>query len=306
MRKTFNNDQLEAQFQKDGYVKVPFLSVSEVEELKAYYFDTLKEQGGKIGPEDEAVHSSMEVTYDFTFIDKNVDYKKLIFQKISSAFAKHVDEYLAGYKPIIANFIRKTENDGEVPLHQNWAFVDETKCASVSIWCPLVDSNKSNGTLEVVPASHKRFGKVRGPMIRSELLEINEEIIEKYMKPIETKAGDAVILDDSLVHYSSPNRTSGLRLAIQLILIPDDAPSIHYHMDPRNNPELVRVLEVDHEFYMQFNPWKKTDGNVKEVDSFKYKPFSLTIDEFKRALEAPRFDVQVETRPWWRKLLRMK
>lgn len=143
-------------------------------------------------------------------------------------------------------------------------------------------------------------------MIRSELLEINEEIIEKYMKPIETKAGDAVILDDSLVHYSSPNRTSGLRLAIQLILIPDDAPSIHYHMDPRNNPELVRVLEVDHEFYMQFNPWKKTDGNVKEVDSFKYKPFSLTIDEFKRALEAPRFDVQVETRPWWRKLLRMK
>lgn len=94
MRKTFNNDQLEAQFQKDGYVKVPFLSVSEVEELKAYYFDTLKEQGGKIGPEDEAVHSSMEVTYDFTFIDKNVDYKKLIFQKISSAFAKHVDEYL--------------------------------------------------------------------------------------------------------------------------------------------------------------------------------------------------------------------
>lgn len=307
MRKTLNNEELEAQFQKDGYVKVPFLTEQEVEELKAYYFDTLPDQGGKIGPEDESVSSSMEVTYDFTFIDKNIDYKKQVFKKITEAFADRVKDYLADYKPIIANFIRKTENDGEVPLHQNWAFVDEMKCASVSIWCPLVDSNQTNGTLEVVPGSHKRYGKVRGPMIRSELLDINQDIIKECMVPMETKAGNAVILDDSLVHYSSPNQTDGLRLAIQLILIPSDFPSIHYHMDPAKNPEEVHVLEVDHEFYMQFNPWKKPEGNVKEVEVFNYKPFSMSMNEFKQGLELPRFDEKEEKKQsWWNKLVGVK
>ncbi len=300
MRRTFLANDLEAQFQKNGYVEVPFLKADEVEMLKKYYFDSLNESGGKLGPEDEKYQSQSEITYDFTFIDKNSDYKQKVFDMITSAFMARVGDYLDDYKPIIANFIRKMEDGGEVPLHQNWAFADEHKCATVSIWCPLVDSNKENGTLEVVPGSHKRFGEVRGPMIKSELLEIQNEIIKHFMQPIPTKAGNAVILDDSIVHYSSPNQTDGLRLAIQLILIPKEEKSIHFHMDLAKNRTQVEVLEVDKDFYMKFNPWKKPAEDVPRVKSFSYTPFDLTIEEFAAKLNHARFD-EVSLN-WWGKV----
>jgi hypothetical protein len=303
MRRTLIDPALEEQFQKDGYVRIPFLTEEEVEELKGYYFDTLDESGGHIGPEDEKYNASLQVTYDFTFIDKNIDYKEKVFDKIATTFKDRYAEYLADYEPIIANFIRKKTDGGEVPLHQNWAFADEHKCATVSIWCPLVDSNKENGTLEVVPGSHKRFGEVRGPMIKSELEDIKKEIIDKHMVPLVTKAGDAVILDDSLVHYSSPNQTDSLRLTIQLILIPKEEPSIHYHMDLAKDRSKVEVLEVDKGFYMKFNPWKKPEETVKRVKSFKYVPFSLTIEQFEKQLRGPRFD-EVRKKSFWDRLKR--
>ena len=291
MRETFVDEKLEALFQKDGYVQVPFLRKEEVEMLKKYYFDTLEQSGGRLGPEDEKYQSDAEITYDFTFIDKNSDYKQQVFDIITKSFEKRYGDYLADYKPIIANFIRKKEDGGEVPLHQNWAFANEHECATVSIWCPLVDSNKENGTLEVVPGSHKRFGEVRGPMIKSELFGIQQEIIDRHMVPLETNAGDCVILDDSIVHYSSPNHTNGLRLAIQLILIPKEVTSIHYHMDLSKDRSKVEVLEVDRDFYMKFNPWKKPSEEIKRLESFKYEPFDMTIDEFEAKMKQPRFDM---------------
>lgn len=289
MRNVLNDPALNAQFIRDGYVRVPFISPAEVEELKQLFFDTLPESGGQITTEETGVENSRLVTYDFTFIDKSVEYKQRVFDIISTRFKARMDELLADYRPIIANYIRKQTNDGEVPLHENWAFADERKCFTVSIWCPLVDGTVENGTLQVVPGSHKRFGEVRGPMIPWELDNIKEHIIQNHLVPLETKAGDCVILDDSIVHYSAPNRTEGLRLAIQLICIPSEMPSIHYHMNPAENPGMVDVLEVDVDFYMQFNPWKKPEG-AKKLRSIPHTTQFIDEAEFAQRLQGPRFD----------------
>jgi ectoine hydroxylase-related dioxygenase (phytanoyl-CoA dioxygenase family) len=97
-----------------------------------------------------------EITYDFTFIDKNIAYKQAVFDSITEYFKPHVEKWLSDYRPIIANYIRKKVQGGEVPLHQNWAFADEKKYTTVSIWCPLVDSTIENGTLQVVPGILKK------------------------------------------------------------------------------------------------------------------------------------------------------
>ncbi|MEM9024430.1 MAG: phytanoyl-CoA dioxygenase family protein [Bacteroidota bacterium] len=301
VRPVFRDPQLEQQFQEQGFVKVPFLDPEAVAALTSAYHETLAMRQGPVQPEEEKHASTQKITYDFTFIDRNSAYKQQVLSIIYDAFRTPTDQLLDRYRPIIGNFIHKAPSDGEVPLHQNWAFVDEHRATSVSIWCPLVDSDARNGTLEVVPGSHKRFGEVRGPMIRWELETIGQTIIQEHMEPQTVRAGEAIILDDSLVHYSAPNRGGQFRLAIQLILIPEELPSIHYHMDPAADPHRVEVLEVDQEFYMTFNPWKKPAANTPRVRSFTYQPFSLDAEAFRKRLRQPRFDAPRP--PAWQRLL---
>jgi hypothetical protein len=295
MRKVFKDDQFESIFQQNGYVRMPFLSNDEVEELKLLFFETLSESGGQITSDELDLDSSHHITYDFTFIDKNHAYKRRIFELITERFLPKMDGILENYKPIIANFIRKKVHEGEVPLHQNWAFADEMRCSTVSIWCPLVDSSKSNGTLEVVPGSHKRIGKYRGPMVPWELEGIKHEIIDNYLIPLETKAGDCVILDDSIVHYSAVNSTDDLRLAIQLICIPKEEKPIHYRFNgSKKSKPKIDMLQVDEEFFFQFNPWKFPSG-VKTIRQINYLPVALSRGDFDQIMKSPRFDLEFQS-----------
>jgi hypothetical protein len=126
-----------------------------------------------------------------------------------------------------------------------------------------------------------------------ELDNIKKHIIDKYLVPLETKAGDCVILDDSIIHYSALNNTNDLRLAIQLICIPAEMPSIHYHMNPSVSRESVDVLEVDVDFYMQFNPWKNP-GNVKRIKTISYTHSPINEKQFADRLKAPGFDEMLQ------------
>ena len=295
MRRLFKDIKLEQEFREKGYVIVPFLGQEEVEKMKKTYFDLLPQHKGDITPQDEGHNSNEDLTYDFTFTNKSTEYKRVCFEKIVEVFMPKANQILDHYTPIIANFIRKKTGNGEVPLHQNWAFADEKKCTTVSVWCPLVDSTRANGALQIIPGSHKKFGEIRGPMIPWELHKIQQKIVESdlwdYMS---IEAGHAVILDDGVIHYSAPNSTEGLRLAIQLILLPEEEPSIHYHLNPEKDKNLIEVLEVDQEFYMNFNPWKKPSEKIKIVDSFHYDPVSLSFQDFKNRLTGPHYDKEGE------------
>ena len=285
----FKDSNLEKEFNEKGYVKVPFLSGEEIEYLKKKFFDTIEESGGPKTSDNVDYESKGEISYDFTFIDKNTEYKQKVFDIITSKFQAKADQYLNGYTPIIANYIRKKQDGGEVPMHQNWAFVDEEKYTSVSIWVPLVDSNEENGTLQMVNGSHKRFGKYRGPMVPWELRHVTKEIIKNNLTPMNVKAGEGVILDDSIVHYSNINKTPGLRLAIQLIMIPKETTSVHYHLDRDKDPNKITVLETDVNFYTHFHPWLKPEGR-KEIKTLSYKEQNFTYQNFLDGLKEERFD----------------
>lgn len=290
MRNVLQNQELETEFQEQGFVSVPFISEKEIEFLKKEFDRLIVSSEGMIGPEDTEIKVAEVCDIDFTFLDKNIEHKKEVFDSVVGVFEPFYKDILADYKPIIANFIRKKAVIGkETLLHQNWAFIDERKGTSVSIWCPLIDSTRKNGALEVVPKSHKRFGEIRGPMIPWELEGIKNEIIANDLVCCDTKAGNAVIIDDSIIHYTYPNTTDELRLAIQLILVPKEQDCIHYHMNPENGDLEVHTLKVDKDFFMGFNPWKKPTG-VPSIKNFKIEPKNLTREEYLQRFKKPKFD----------------
>lgn len=270
MREVLLDSRAEADFNRDGYVTIPLLSSEELNGLKDLIARLNK---GKI--EDSVEENS---TYKLSFFNTDLDFKQLVFRELTAFFQPKIDKFLKSYKPLIINIFDKEPGMGEVPVHQNWTFVDEDKYTSVSVWIPLVDVSRANGTLEVVKGSHKVLCKYRSPSLPWVFDELNDVLKEKYLVPFEFSAGNAAVIDDGILHWSSENNTDIVRTAVQLIMVPDDAVPIHYHRKPGN--DVVDVYRVDPLFFMQFNMRDIPDG-YQVIGHEKIDLKKFTEEEFR-------------------------
>ncbi len=257
MKPVFKDNEQQNKFWDKGYLKLTLFTPEEIEELKAFYYSQ--------NPDSRFNTQEKNVKYHFTFLDTNKEYKHKVFDFISQKIQPKLDEILNGYEPIIINFVQKEPGLGEIPVHQNWNFVDETKYATVSVWCPLVDVAEINGTIEVVEGTHKLFRNVlRSPSIPWFFTGYEKHIIQDYCKPVEVKAGEVLIFDDSIIHYSKPNNGTYNRLVIQVIAKPKEAPTKHYYMKKKFLGYEIEEMDVNKDFFLNFkyNITDKPEGEL--------------------------------------------
>ena len=244
MKRIFNNKELDDVFEKKGYITTNLLDRSQIIALQTL--------ANNLSSETDKFDKNIESDYDLSFFRENVAVKQRIFDELWHFFEKPIAQLLPDYEPLIINMFNKLPGTGEVPIHQNWTFVDEDKYTSVSIWIPLCDVNKSNGTLEVVPGTHRNVSKYRSPSIPWVFRGMEEVLKKQYMVPLELKVGEVGIIDDSVIHYSGDNHSEQNRPTIQLILKPKKAKALHY-LGGKDNPHHLKIYEVDAQFFMSFN-----------------------------------------------------
>ncbi|WP_421121231.1 phytanoyl-CoA dioxygenase family protein [Aquihabitans daechungensis] len=156
------------------------------------------------------------------------------------------DGYLAG-----ASFLVKgTGADSASNPHQDWNIVDERVAQSLSIWCPLVDVDRDNGALVVIPGSHRLRASLRSIDSPSIYLDFTEEL-EPHLTVVEAAAGEAVLYAHNLFHGSKPNHSSETRVSAVTGVLPRRARHLHYR---RAADERFEVLDVDRSFYMEGIP----------------------------------------------------
>lgn len=242
MRPTLKDQKLQNEFDATGYVVVDLFKPSEIAELKRIISK----------PEVEKAESgfNIETSYKLSFFSDSPAYRKKVFELIGSYCQPFVDRFLDNYEPLIVNTFDKKPGEGEVPIHQNWTFVDESNATSVSVWIPMIDTTRINGTMEVVKGSHEFLSKFRSPSIPWAFENLRGIIRDEFMQPINTEVGQAVILDDSILHYTSVNNSNEIRTAVQLIMKPKEAAALHYYKHANSNR--VDVYEVDSEFFTKF------------------------------------------------------
>jgi hypothetical protein len=278
MKNLFKDQQLQAEFWDKGYVKLQLFTPEEVEELKAFYYSQ--------HPDSRFNTQEKNVKYHFTFLDTNKEYKNRVFDFVSSKIQPKLDAWLDNYEPLVINFVQKEPGLGEVPVHQNWNFVDETKYVTVSVWCPMVDVAEINGTIEVVPYTHRMFRDVlRSPSIPWFFTGYERHIIDKYCQPIAVKAGEVLVFDDSIIHYSKPNMGDYNRLVIQVIAKPKEAQAKHYYLKKKLFGYDVEEMDVDKNFFLNFQ-YHITDKPVGELRHRKiaYKLPKISQDRFDEIL----------------------
>lgn len=238
-KQIFRDPKIQHRFDVDGYVVLPVFSPKEVEAMRQLYhkyYDGSPVQG---------FHTLINVEKPET--------RREIAREIIAFYKPRLEEILVDYEPFIASFAIKEHGDsGRIPLHLDWAVVDEQQHISLNNWSPLTDTNAQNGCLCMLKGSHLHEFTYRGSNINfiaaaSKGGSIMEEMVARYpVRPLAMKAGEMVLYSHKMAHFSMPNRSKKTRVAVSLVAIPGAAEPLHYHL---NKDGSISQYESGAEFY---------------------------------------------------------
>ena len=264
MRTTFIDNQMEQSFANDGYCVVNLLNPAELEEVRK----GIKKLGFGIDSKNK---------FRISINQEPVEKKNQIFEELSPVFQSVADNYLQNYRLLRIAIFDKLPGGRDIRVHQHANLVDESKYRSLAIWVPITDTTVEMGTLHVIKGSHTVFNHVRSPNDYEAFDDVSIKVIKKYSTPLLLNAGQAVILDDRLIHWSPPNKSSRIRTALQLELIPEEAELVIYYRT--NNQELLKYA-LNEKCYREAAPTNNKPDNLQVIGELKQPQISYNSRQF--------------------------
>jgi hypothetical protein len=241
-----------------GYIKVPFLTSEEVARLQDFY---------------KQLHNS-KVACVTTFMDDEFDYKLMIDQEIKRVFQPAVQKFFTRHIGFWGNFFTKHPGTCRMPLHADLQYIDETQDVSINIWVPLSCTDSENGTLGIVPASHKLMNQIRGINITAAYKKYAEEIADELVCYLAFNPGEAIIYDHRLLHLSSANHSHEPRVAAALSLVPCDQ-SVQMYFAENEGDTTFYLFQFDNIENLIKTPFKKVPSHlhpIKTISDYKFIP----------------------------------
>ena len=271
-RRIFQSDDLHREFTRKGFVVIPFLTIPEFQKLKSKF-----EEEHPVLPAG-GFHSS---TYSSDRI-----YKKRNSDFITAIFKDHFDDWFVDFRPLGSAWLYKLPGKrSDLILHQDWTIVDESRFIAANVWVPLVDADVENGTLHVLTGSHRIFPGLRGPTIPFPY-QGNEDAIKSNLIPLIVKAGDAVVLNQALVHQSPENRSGKTRAAITSGIVSKKADLKFYFHDRDHSTPVVREYAQNDDFLIKFDDFFADIRSAPTFGSATGKQFSPPVILERKAIES--------------------
>ena len=237
----FRNNQQQLQFETDGYLKIKLLAESDVKQLLQlfkHYFPN---------PSQDFFSSSYENDYQL---------KKEISDAIGKIILPNLEKIFTNYTWFGSAFLSKGNGPrSEMPMHQDWTIVDETKYIALNIWTPLQNTTEENGTLEVIKGSHKWHNTLRAPTLPFYFDGYQSQLKNK-LTVIPTLATEAIVLNQAIIHSSKANTTNDMRIAITTGIKSKAAPMI-FHYWNKEMPKEIEQFKQEDDFLLQFNDFYK-------------------------------------------------
>ncbi len=267
---TFKDSLLEQAFERNGFVVVQGVD-SNI--LRQAYGDLRYQIPSK--DSDSPGQQSINVTYHCTFLEQEAVYKRQVMEKVQTLLRPLTEEFLVDHQVYQANLFIKPPGTGHVCPHQNLTTVDERQFTSVSLWCPIQDTDVKNGTIHVLRGSHRRFERFRNFNIHWPWLQLFPHILSHGMEPVAVRAGEVLVFNDSIVHGSPDNLSDSDRVVFHALAAPSNAPLVYAHpadgqvflhqVDgrfwqehyPDREPELGPLLRAE--------PWSSSDRTEREL-----------------------------------------
>lgn len=228
----FASELAQDRFDRHGFVVMPFLQPDELRWLRTF-LDEVKPALGN------TFQSSQDV--------EEGTFRQTVSDGVISLMRRAVDQHFIDPRILLGAFLLKPPGPKtDKSPHQDWALVDERFSYSVAVWCPLVDTNERNGMLHLMAGTHRVWPTFRGRNLPQPMEHLDVEALARRLVPVPCRAGDAIVFDNRLVHWSPANQTDEPRPVAAVGLCPQDAVTVHFEQG--SDGRLYRA-EVDDSFY---------------------------------------------------------
>lgn len=260
----FKDKNLQSQFNLNGYIVIPFLTVAQVEELRSFFFTT---------------HPALPDGFYSSSFNSDAQHKQRVNEKIDLVLNDAVNNCFGNIQKLGGCFLNKQPGiASEMPIHQDWTVVNEPEFDSITVWIPLQDVNETNGAIQVIDGSHRFSTALRSPTLEDPFKNVQNEL-RKDLKLVPMKAGEAFIFSQALLHASPPNLSNQPRVAVTYGLINSEAQLMFYHRNPEGQTEHYLVNE---NFFQEYNTQigqRPVNAELKNV--FSYEQHFVSAEEYK-------------------------
>jgi hypothetical protein len=248
MRDIFVDPALQARFEADGYVQVDLLTPADIDRLIELH-DSKSSALASASP------------WSFTAMSDDAAYRRAMSDGIRAVLQPRLDRFLDRCRAVLGTFFHKlpASDASRIAMHQDWSWVDERRHHSLSVWMPFQAVSESNGTLAVVPRSHRLSDRPRGFVTQFPYPDLEQVLATRYSRHLTLELGEAVLFHQRLFHWSSPNRSEQRRLAANCFVAPQEAAIVYPHPDA-SQPGRLELFEADDALLASFVLGTRPDG----------------------------------------------
>lgn len=236
----FRDSQIEQEITEKGFFKTPLLDKNDIKTLKDSYKQLYKKAAQSIHKEfwPSGRHPNAEVR---NFAKDSIE--KIVPIKLKTLIKEETTTLIGG-----TFLVKPPSKRSMLSPHQDSSHVDERFGFSVYVWIPLQNVNRWNGCFHYLPGSHQ-WGIQQRSLNVSWPLSDKAPFLQKYMKPISMKAGEALFFHSALIHSSPPNYSFSTRVAINYYIHPKNSPFCHFYEDGNTPKGKVEKYSVQPDFY---------------------------------------------------------
>lgn len=244
-RRVLLDDRMQREVEDRGYTIARLLSADEAA-------DAL-EQVRSLSPTDGFEPDGTgryPATYHCTFLDPSEDYRRSVDTLNRQLFEDRMRDLLDDYWMLTSNIYVKAPGGGPFEVHQNWPVTDDIRDTTLTLWCPFTDVDEERSTIQVVPRSHKIVPDIFTVTAPKYFTDIYDELVSDWLEPVPLEAGECLIFDDGLLHWSGANESQHWRWSSQLVFMPVEKTPVIYYYDEDHEPPRFEMYEVDPEYFI--------------------------------------------------------